>query len=184
MNTQRGTGLAMAGLLASMPNFGTMGTLIGWGYLLDVIGERFVLAVGLALTAAAALAAASAHSMVLMGIFLFLGGMAAASTITASGRLVTGCFAPQQRALAMGIRQTAQPLGIALGAVVLPELGKHNFSVALVFPRWPARCRRLPARWACTIRRAHREQRPTKASWRIRIERRLPCGVFIWALRC
>jgi MFS family permease len=134
MNTQRGTGLATAGLLASMPNFGTMVTLIGWGYLLDVIGERFVLAVGLALTAAAALAAASAHSMVLMGIFLFLGGMAAASTITASGRLVTGCFAPQQRALAMGIRQTAQPLGIGVGAVVLPELGKHNFSVALVFP--------------------------------------------------
>ena len=66
--------------------------------------------------------------------FLFLGGMAAASTITASGRLVTGCFVPQQRALAMGIRQTAQPLGIAVGAVVLPELGKHNFSVALVFP--------------------------------------------------
>jgi MFS family permease len=134
MNVQRGTGLATAGLLASMPNFGTMVTLIGWGYLLDVIGERFVLAVGLALTAAAALSAASAHSMVVMGIFLFLGGMAAASTITASGRLVTGCFAPQQRALAMGIRQTAQPLGIAVGAVVLPELGKHNFSVALVFP--------------------------------------------------
>jgi MFS family permease len=134
MNAQRGTGLATAGLLASMPNFGTMVTLIGWGYLLDVIGERFVLAVGLALTAAAALAAASSHSMVLMGIFLFLGGMAAASTITASGRLVTGWFTPQQRGLAMGIRQTAQPLGIAVGAIVLPELGKHNFSAALVFP--------------------------------------------------
>ncbi len=57
MNTERGTGLATAGLLASMPNFGTMVTLIGWGDLLDVIGERFVLAVGLARTAAAALAA-------------------------------------------------------------------------------------------------------------------------------
>ena len=30
MNAQRGTGLAKAGLLASMPNFGTMVTLIGW----------------------------------------------------------------------------------------------------------------------------------------------------------
>jgi MFS family permease len=134
MNAQRGTGLATAGLLASMPNFGTMVTLFGWGYLLDIIGERFVLAVGLALTAAAALAASRSHSMVLMGVFLFLGGMAAASTITASGRLVTGWFAPQQRALAMGIRQTAQPLGIGVGAVVLPELGKHDFSAALVFP--------------------------------------------------
>jgi MFS family permease len=134
MNAQRGIGLAGAGLLASMPNFGTMVTLIGWGYLLDVVGERYVLATGLTLTAAAAFAAAHAHTMVLMGVFLFLGGMAAASTITASGRLVTGWFPPHQRALAMGIRQTAQPLGIGVGAVVLPELAKHDFSTALVFP--------------------------------------------------
>ncbi|WIM87278.1 MFS transporter [Candidatus Mycobacterium wuenschmannii] len=134
MNAQRGIGLASAGLLASMPNFGTMVTLIGWGYLLDVIGERFVLATGLALTAGASWAAAHAHSMVLMGVFLFLGGMAAASTITASGRLVTGWFPPHQRALAMGIRQTAQPLGIGVGAVVLPALAKHDFSAALIFP--------------------------------------------------
>lgn len=134
MHTQRGTGLAAAGLLASMPNFGTIVTLIGWGYLLDSIGERFVLAAGLVLTAGASFAAAHAHSMVLMGVFLFLGGMAAASTITASGRLVTGWFPPGQRALAMGIRQTAQPLGIGIGAMVLPELAKHDFSGALLFP--------------------------------------------------
>ena len=134
MNAQRGIGLATAGLLASMPNLGTMVTLIGWGYLLDRIGERFVLTTGLVLTAAAALAASNTHSLVLMGGFLFLGGMAAASTITASGRLVTGWFPPHQRALAMGIRQTAQPLGIGVGAVVLPELAKHDFSAALVFP--------------------------------------------------
>jgi DMSO/TMAO reductase YedYZ molybdopterin-dependent catalytic subunit len=72
--------------------------------------------------------------MVAMGVLLFLGGMAAASTITASGRLVTGSFAPHQRALAMGIRQTAQPLGIGMGAMVLPELATHDFSVALVSP--------------------------------------------------
>jgi len=134
MSAQRGTGLATAGLLASMPNFGTLVTLIAWGYLLDLVGERIVLTVGLALTAAAAFAAASAHSLVTMGVFLFLGGMAAASTITASGRLVTGWFPRQQRALAMGIRQTAQPLGIGVGAVVLPELARHDFSVALLFP--------------------------------------------------
>jgi MFS family permease len=134
MSTQRGTGLAAAGLLASMPNLGMVVTLIAWGYLLDRVGERIVLTVGLALTAAAAWAAASVHSMVAVGAFLFLGGMAAASSLTASGRLVTGWFPPQQRALAMGIRQTAQPLGIAVGAVVLPQLGKHNFSVALMLP--------------------------------------------------
>ena len=59
MGKQRGIGLAQAGLLASMPNFGMVVTLIGWGYLLDVVGERIVLTAGLALTAAAALAATS-----------------------------------------------------------------------------------------------------------------------------
>ncbi len=39
-------------------------TLIAWGYLVDRVGERFVLAVGSALTAAAAFAAASMDSLV------------------------------------------------------------------------------------------------------------------------
>ncbi|MGH3966774.1 MAG: MFS transporter [Mycobacterium sp.] len=130
----RGTGLAEAALLASAPSFGMMLTLIPWGYLLDRAGERVVLPVGLGLTAAAGFAAAAVHSMVVIGAFLILGGMAAASCITASGRLVTGWFAEHQRALAMGIRQTAQPLGIALAALVIPELAKRNFSLALLFP--------------------------------------------------
>jgi MFS family permease len=134
LDAERGINLAEAGLLSSMPSLGTVVTLIAWGYLLDFVGERIVLAVGLALTSAAAFAAASVHSMPAVGTWLFLGGMAAASANTASGRLVTGWFPPDQRGLAMGIRQTAQPLGIALGALVLPELGERDFSVALLFP--------------------------------------------------
>lgn len=130
----RGASLSEAALLASMPSFGMMLTLIAWGYLLDRIGERTVLTLGLALTAAAGFAAASVHSTLAMGTFLVLGGMSAASCITASGRLVTGWFAAHQRALVMGIRQTAQPLGIALAALVIPELAKRNLSVALLFP--------------------------------------------------
>jgi MFS family permease len=35
----------------------------------------------------------------------------------------------------MGIRQTAQPLGVGLGALVIPQLAeKHGVSVALIFP--------------------------------------------------
>jgi sugar phosphate permease len=127
-------GLAEAALLASMPNVGMMLTLIPWGYLLDRTGERIVLTLGLAMTAAAGFAAASAHSMMAVGVFLVLGGMAAASTLAASGRLVTGWFAPHQRAQVMGIRQTAQPLGIAVAALVIPELAKRNLALALLFP--------------------------------------------------
>jgi MFS family permease len=126
--------LVEAALLASMPNVGMMLTLIPWGYLLDRVGERIVLTLGLAMTAAAGFAAASAESMLAVGIFLVLGGMAAASCLAASGRLVTGWFAEGQRAQVMGIRQTAQPLGIAIAALVIPELAKRNLSLALLFP--------------------------------------------------
>ena len=127
-------GLPEAALLASLPSFGMMLTLIPWGHLLDRVGERIVLTLGLGMTAAAGFGAASVHSMVLVGTFLVLGGMAAASTLAASGRLVTGWFAEHQRALVMGIRQTAQPLGIAVAALAVPELAKHSLSLALLFP--------------------------------------------------
>jgi sugar phosphate permease len=135
LHTERGLDLAKAGLLSSMPSFGMVLTLIAWGYIVDRIGERIVLALGSALTAAAAFGAASAHSLVAVGAFLLLGGMAAASSNSASGRLVVGWFAPQQRGLVMGIRQTAQPLGVGLGALVIPRLAQdYGVSVALLFP--------------------------------------------------
>jgi MFS family permease len=109
LEAERGTPLTEASLLASMPSWGMVVTLVGWGYVLDRVGERIVLTAGSALTAVAAYAAASAHSLVWVGVFLFLGGMAAASCNSAGGRLVSGWFPPQQRGLAMGIRQTAQP---------------------------------------------------------------------------
>ncbi|CPR12656.1 sugar transporter family protein [Mycobacterium bohemicum DSM 44277] len=130
----RGIPLDEAGLLSSMPSWGMVATLVLWGYVLDRVGERVVMTAGSALTAAAAYAAAAAHSMVLTGVFLFLGGMAAASCNTAGGRLVSAWFPPHQRGLAMGIRQTAQPLGIALGALVIPELAEHGPRAGLMFP--------------------------------------------------
>ncbi|MDZ4265355.1 MAG: MFS transporter, partial [Mycobacterium sp.] len=110
-------------------------TLIAWGYIVDRVGERLVLALGSALTAAAAFAAASAESLIAISVFLFLGGMAAASSNTASGRLVVGWFAAEQRGLVMGIRQTAQPLGVGVGALVIPRVAEsHGVSGALLFP--------------------------------------------------
>jgi MFS family permease len=135
LHTERGLDLAQAGLLSSMPSFGMVATLIAWGYIVDRVGERIVLALGSVLTAVAAFAAASVQSLVAVGAFLLLGGMAAASSNSASGRLVVGWFPPQQRGLVMGIRQTAQPLGVGLGALVIPRLAEsHGVSVALLFP--------------------------------------------------
>lgn len=132
LESKHGTNLAVAGLLASMPSFGMVLTLYGWGALLDRVGERIVLASGMALTAVACYAAASFESLAAVGICLFFGGMAAASANTASGRLVTGFFPPNQRGLVMGIRQTAQPLGIALGAAVIPDLAEQGLTPPLM----------------------------------------------------
>ncbi|WP_445169574.1 MFS transporter [Mycolicibacterium sp. Dal123E01] len=135
LHATMGLDLAKAGLVSAMASFGMVVTLIAWGYVVDRIGERFVLAVGSALTAAAAFAAASSHSLIMVGVFLFLGGMAAASSNSASGRLVVGWFPPDQRGLVMGIRQTAQPLGVAFGALVIPRVAQtHGVGMALLFP--------------------------------------------------
>ncbi|TFV55339.1 MFS transporter [Mycobacterium sp. PS03-16] len=127
--------LAQAGLLSAMPSFGVAVTIYGWGHLVDRFGERVVLGAGLALTAAAMFAAAAADSLVAVGALLFVAGMAAASNNAASGRLVVGWFPPGRRGLAMGIRHTASPLGVALGALVIPQLAQHHgVGAALLFP--------------------------------------------------
>jgi len=66
LHTELGLDLARAGLISAMPSFGMVVTLIAWGYVVDRAGERFVLTVGSALTAAAAFAASRAHSLVTM----------------------------------------------------------------------------------------------------------------------
>ncbi|HEY9304555.1 MAG TPA: MFS transporter [Mycobacterium sp.] len=136
LETNRHTSLTAAGLLSAMPSFGMVVTLVGWGYLVDRLGERVVLAAGSALTAVAAFAAAPLDSLVGIGALLFVGGMAAASPNAAGGRLVSGWFPPHQRGLAMGIRQAAQPLGVAIGAVAMPELIEieNGFFSALLYP--------------------------------------------------
>ncbi|MFC7672197.1 MFS transporter [Mycolicibacterium sp. GCM10028919] len=135
LHRDRGLDLAEAGLVSSLPSFGMVVTLIAWGWVVDRLGERFVLAVGSALTAAFAFAAASTSSLFAVGAFLFLGGMAAAGSNSASGRLVVGWFPPHQRGLVMGIRQTAQPLGVGVGALVMPQLAEsRGIAAALLFP--------------------------------------------------
>ncbi|OBK15672.1 MFS transporter [Mycobacterium asiaticum] len=135
LEAAHGTPLSETGLLSVMPSLGMVVTLIAWGYVADLIGERIVLTVGSMVTAVAAYAASTVDSLVAMGVLLFLGGMGAASCNPACGRLVAGWFPPEQRGLAMGVRQTAQPLGIAMGAFVIPGLAEHGPPAqGLLFP--------------------------------------------------
>ena len=63
LHCELGLDLGAAGLMSSLPSFGMVVTLIGWGWVVDRFGERIVLTVGSALTAAAAFAAAAADSL-------------------------------------------------------------------------------------------------------------------------
>ncbi len=135
LHGQRHLSLAAAGVLVAMPTLGLVLTLIAWGALVDRVGERRVLVAGLSGTAAASAAAALSRPYVLIGAFLLIGGMAAASTNSASGRVVVGWFPPHQRGFAMGIRQMAQPLGVGLAALTIPRLAAaHGIGAALALP--------------------------------------------------
>lgn len=133
--TQRGMSLSTAGLLVAMPTIGLVCTLIAWGWIVDHVGEHRVLVAGPGLMLVAGVAAATVTNYVALGALLFLGGVGAASTNGASGRVIVGWFPPEQRGLAMGIRQTAQPLGVAIGALTIPAVAAaHGFSTAVLVP--------------------------------------------------
>jgi MFS family permease len=99
--------------------------LVAWGAVADRYGERWVIAGGLALTAAFAFAAAAMSGYTWLGVMLLLGGAAGASTSSASGRVVIGWFPRSRRGLAMGIRQMSTPLGVAAAALIVPPLAAH-----------------------------------------------------------
>ncbi|WP_432953828.1 MFS transporter [Micromonospora haikouensis] len=109
------------GLLVACPSLGMVLALIGWGVLADRRGERLVIGLGLTGGAAFLAGAASAAGPALF-VLLALAGAAGSAVYAASGRVVTGWFAPGERGLAMGIRQTSQPLGVAAASAVLPVL--------------------------------------------------------------
>jgi sugar phosphate permease len=114
--------LTQVGVVLGAVSAGMTLTLLPWGIVADRIGERRVLVAGLA-GAAAALAAVgwSGGFLWLVGL-LAVGGAFGASVNSASGRAVMGWFARAERGFALGIRQTAIPLGGTLAAASLPSL--------------------------------------------------------------
>jgi sugar phosphate permease len=114
-----GLSLTDAGLVAAAPMAGVTCALVAWGVVTDRIGERLVLVGGLAATAMLGVLAILSTGVVTLALALFVAGLAAACTGSASGRVVVGWFPPNRRGLAMGIRQTAQPAGVGIAAVTM-----------------------------------------------------------------
>jgi sugar phosphate permease len=101
---------------------GTVVTLLAWGVASDARGERAIIAAGLAGGSAAMFAAASSHGYVALLVWMALAGMLGSAGIAASGRAVFGWFPRDERGLALGLRQTAVPVGAALASFSLPPL--------------------------------------------------------------
>jgi sugar phosphate permease len=101
-------------------------TLLPWGLLADRIGERIVLALGLGAAAVALVGAGRSGSFVLLVLLLGVAGAAGASVNAASGRAVMYWFPASERGFALGVRQTAVPVGGFIAALALPALGFTN----------------------------------------------------------
>src|SRR4051794_5334611 len=126
---RRGLSLPTAALVAAAPMFGVMLTLVAWGWVVDRRGERFALLAGLGGTFVAGVVSTRVESTALLSVSLFVAGAAAASTGSASGRVVVGWFPSRQRGLAMGIRQTAQPIGVGVAALTIAIIAdRHGIS--------------------------------------------------------
>ncbi len=133
LRTQFGLSLTEVGAALASVSLGILLTLLAWGALADRVGERPVLAAGLAATALALVAAAFAPTFPALLAALVATGMLGASATGASGRAVMGWFGRRERGFALGVRQTAVPVGGGLAALTLPLLaGAGGLRAALL----------------------------------------------------
>jgi sugar phosphate permease len=122
LREEYGLTLTQVGVVIAAVSIGSVVTLLPWGLLTDRLGERAVLGTGLAVASVALAVAAFSSSYAVLVALLVVAGGAGASVNAASGRAVMGWFVPSQRGFALGIRQTALPLGGAAAAVCLPPI--------------------------------------------------------------
>jgi sugar phosphate permease len=128
-----GLSLGEVGLLLAAAWVGSTVTLLPWGLAADRFGERLVLVLGLGGASACLVAAGYASSFGLLLVLLTLAGASGASVNSASGRAVMQWFGEHERGLALGIRQTAIPLGGLVGALVVPALAAAGGTRAAFF---------------------------------------------------
>ncbi len=130
-----GASLVAASLLVIAPAVGLLPTLIVWGAVADRYGERVVIVSGVGAAAGVLALVPLTSGLVSTALLLGVAGAFGASVNAASGRMVMGWFPVSERGLAMGTRQTAQPLGVALAALLLPSLAHASGPrAALLFP--------------------------------------------------
>ena len=124
--------LTQIGVVLAAEWVGLTFALLPWGFAVDRFGERWTLSAGLAACAAFLAAAAYAPSFRWLVVLLGLAGIAGGSVQSGSGRAVMRWFAARERGLALGVRQTAVPIGGAVAALVLPLLATPRAGLLFV----------------------------------------------------
>ena len=114
--------LGQIGVVLAASWVGTTLTLFPWGLAADRFGERLVLTTGLLGCAVCLVGAAFASSYEELVLALGLVGAAGGAVNSASGRAVMHWFEAGERGFALGVRQTAIPLGGLIAALSLPPI--------------------------------------------------------------
>jgi sugar phosphate permease len=130
LREEYGLSLGEIGVLLAAGWIGTTLTLLPWGLAADRFGERLILTAGLLGAALSLVGAAYAPSYEALLAALGVAGAAGGSVNSASGRAVMHWFGADERGLALGVRQTAIPLGGLVAALSLPPITERGGSEA------------------------------------------------------
>ncbi|HET8894918.1 MAG TPA: MFS transporter [Gaiellaceae bacterium] len=122
LRSHYGLSLGRTGVVLAATGIGMLFTLLPWGLLADRFNERLVIAAGLSGAGVVLVLCGTTRSFVSLTLALVGAGALGASVNAASGRAIMSWFGPRELGLALGIRQTAIPIGGALGAGLLPVL--------------------------------------------------------------
>jgi len=122
LRSQYGLTLSETGVVLAAIGIGMLFTLLPWGLVADRVEERWVIATGLTGAAVLLVVASTTHGFGSVTGALIGVGALGASVNAASGRAIMAWFPSSELGLALGIRQTAIPIGGALGAGALPGL--------------------------------------------------------------
>ncbi len=134
LKSRYGLTLGETGVVLAAIGIGMLFTLLPWGLVADRVDERWVIATGLTGAAALLVVASTTHSFgTVTGALVGVGALGA-SVNAASGRAIMTWFPASELGLALGVRQTAIPIGAAIGAGVLPVLASAGGTrLAFVF---------------------------------------------------
>ena len=122
LKSHYGLTLGETGVVLGAIGIGMLFTLLPWGLIADRVDERWVIATGLTGASALLVVAASTDTFASVAGTLVGVGALGASVNAASGRAIMAWFPSSELGVALGIRQTAIPIGGAVGALLLPVL--------------------------------------------------------------